>query len=265
MDTVPPFIPARVTAGFLHGRGACDTKGIIAAMLAAGSRLLADGISPSYLFVVGEETDSAGAKTAARSGKKAKYVVVGEPTENVFVNAHKGVLSYTLAVEGVAGHSGYPSLGHSAIHTLIELIQEIRNADWGASEQIGLATTNIGVFTGGVAPNVLAPKAEATIVHRIIDSADDRLEQVRRIVGKKARITLNAMNNPQRMHVPFGVNSISVSFGTDVPYVREIGVPLLIGPGSIHDAHTPSEKISLEQLRTAVNVYHQLYETLQHG
>jgi acetylornithine deacetylase len=262
LDTVPPFIPSSLDNEYLSGRGACDTKGIIAAMLVAGDRLIATGIRPSYLFVVGEETDSAGAKVAAATGRRARYVVVGEPTENTYAHAHKGVLSYTVSVSGIPGHSGYPDQGVSAIHVLLDLLHDLRSADWGSSEDVGKATVHVGLIEGGVAANVLAPYASCTIVHRVVDEVERRLKQVKLIVGDRADICVKTRNNPQRMHVPSGHTSIAVSFGTDVPYVREIGIPLLIGPGSIHDAHTKTEKISLAQLHAAVEIYHKLYREL---
>jgi acetylornithine deacetylase len=256
LDTVPPHVPGRMqNDGFLYGRGACDTKGIIAAMLGAGEKMMRDGLTPSYLFVVGEETDSAGAKAAAATGRKARYIIVGEPTENQFAHAHKGMLSYSLLTRGTTGHSGYPERGTSAIHVLLDILEDLRAADWGRDPAIGEATTNIGLIHGGIAPNVLAETASATVVHRIVDSCEARLLQVREIVNGRAEFVVHAQNNPQRMYVPTGEPSIAVSYGTDIPYVRSIGTPLLIGPGSIHDAHTAQEKISIAQIHAAVDRY----------
>ena len=263
IDTVPPHIPGHMESGYLYGRGACDTKGIIAAMLGAGEIMMSRNVTPSYLFVVGEETDSAGAKAAAGTGRKARYVIVGEPTENLFAHAHKGMLSYTLHTSGTAAHSGYPERGSSAIHVLLDILSDIRAADWGRDPEIGEATTNVGLIQGGAAPNVLAEAASATVVHRIVDSFETRLQQVREIISGRAEIDVHAQNNPQRMYVPPGEPSIAVSYGTDIPYVRTIGTPLLIGPGSIHDAHTAQEKISCEQILTAVERYATLATALQ--
>ena len=169
VDTVPPYFPAFRDGDTLRGRGACDTKGIIAAMLLAGNRLRHDGLSPAFLFVVGEETDSCGAKTAAASGRTARFIIVGEPTDNMLATGHKGVLSYTLETQGVAVHSAYPERGSSAVHLLLDILGDIRDADWCSSDVLGNATTNVGLIEGGIAMNTTAPAAKATVMHRIVD------------------------------------------------------------------------------------------------
>ncbi len=262
IDTVPPHFSARIDSTHIHGRGACDTKGIIACMLAAGERLGREGVTPSFLFVVGEETDSIGAKSAAASGKSAKYIIVGEPTENTMARAHKGVLSYRLRSCGKSCHSGYPELGSSALHSLLPVLNDILNADWGCDDDIGCASTNVGKMSGGTAPNVLAEEAEAFVVHRIVDSLEKRKEQALRIINGRCDVEMRAENEPQRMHVPRGYDSVPVSFGTDIPYLRAIGTPLLIGPGSIHDAHTMEERIEIRQIFAAIELYSVLYRRL---
>ncbi|MBI5645497.1 MAG: M20/M25/M40 family metallo-hydrolase [Ignavibacteriae bacterium] len=263
LDTVPPHFPARSENGYLFGRGACDTKGIIVAMLGAGDHLIAEGKRCSYLFVVGEETDSVGAKHAAASGRSAGYIIVGEPTDNTFVSAHKGVFSYELTVEGISAHSAYPEFGHSALHELLDVIQDLRTASWGHDFVLGDSTINVGVLQGGIAPNVLAPRATARIVHRLVDSLERRKKQVMDIVAGRAEVNIGAQNEPQHMYVPTGYQSKGVSFGTDVPYLRTIGTPILLGPGSIHDAHTNSEKIRLSDIDTAIMLYTELYHILE--
>jgi acetylornithine deacetylase len=262
IDTVPPHFGARIDATHIHGRGACDTKGIIASMLAAGERLDREGLTPSFLFVVGEETDSIGAKSAATSGRSAKYLIVGEPTENLIARAHKGVLSYRLRTVGKSCHSGYPELGLSALHSLLPVLNDILNADWGHNEEIGSASTNIGKMSGGTAPNVLAEEAEAFVLHRIVDSLENRKDQAIRIINGRCEVEIKAENEPQRMYVPGGYDSRPVSFGTDIPYLRAIGTPLLVGPGSIHDAHTMEERIEIRQIFEAIELYSVLYRKL---
>lgn len=263
LDTVPPHFPARIEDGYLFGRGACDTKGIIVAMLCAGNLLINEGKRCSYLFVVGEETDSTGAKHAAASGRNARYIIVGEPTDNTFVAAHKGVFSYELTVEGTAAHSAYPELGNSALHQLLDVIQDLRTASWGYDVVLGDSTINVGILHGGVAPNVLAPRATARVVHRLVDSLEIRKQQVLEIVAGRAEIAIGAQNEPQHMYVPSGYQSKGVSFGTDVPYLRSIATPILFGPGSIHDAHTDSEKIRLSDIDTAIMLYKELFHILE--
>ena len=261
-DTVPPFFPSRRSGEHIFGRGACDTRGIMAAMLGAGERLAKQGHAPSFLFVVGEETDSIGAKTAAASGRRAGYIIVGEPTDNLLARGHKGTLSYTLTTHGQAGHSAYPERSESAIHMLIDMLGEIRSSHWGSDDILGKATTNVGLISGGVAPNVTAPTASATIVHRIVDLVQARKQQALELCKGRAELVFFSENEPQFMHCPEGFDATTVSFGTDIPYLRNMGIPLLVGPGSIHDAHTADEKISIRQLHEAVDVYERLYHTL---
>ena len=263
VDTVPPHIPARIEGDVLYGRGACDTKGIIAAMLLAGRELRRKDHSPAFLFVVGEETDSLGAKTAAASGRKARHIIVGEPTDNMLVSGHKGVLSYTLTTTGVPVHSAYPERGSSAVHLLLDLLQEIRSASWGSHEVLGEATTNIGLIHGGIAMNTTAPEATATIMHRIVDDPAQRERQLRELIRDRAEILVHSRSQPQLLHVVPGFESRAVSFGTDIPYLNAMGRCLLFGPGSVHDAHTPEEKILISDIEDAARSYIELFLALR--
>ncbi len=264
VDTVPPFMPAEVRDDMIFGRGACDTKGIIASMLVAGQRLVEDGHSPAFLFVVGEETDSIGAKTAAASGRRARHIIVGEPTDNILATGHKGVLSYTLKAVGKAAHSAYPERGDSAIHLLLDVIEGLRAADWGKSEILGASTMNVGLVSGGVAMNTVAPEARATIMHRIIDDPTIRKKQVLDIVDGRADVEFHSLSDPQLLTTIEGMPAQAVSYGTDIPYLNVIGRCLLMGPGSIHDAHTESECISVSAMNEAVDGYIRLFHALRH-
>lgn len=263
VDTVPPHIPAARNGDILFGRGACDTKGIIAAMLFAGKQLMQEGFTPSFLFVVGEETDSRGARVAAASGRTARFVIVGEPTDNMLATGHKGVLSYTLETSGVAVHSAYPERGASAVHLLLDILHEIRYADWGRSLVLGEATTNIGLLEGGIAMNTTAPSARATVMHRIVDDPVAREQQLRDIVGDRADITIHSNSEPQLLYTVEGLPSKPVSFGTDIPYLKAMGRCLLFGPGSVHDAHTPEEKILISDIEIAVTSFIDLFHALR--
>jgi acetylornithine deacetylase len=265
LDTVPGEVPDRNDDAYIFGRGACDTKGIIASMLCAGFELKNGGETPAFLFVVGEETGSPGAKTAALSGRKASFLINGEPTDNVLASGHKGTLSYTLTTSGRAAHSAYPEKGFSAIHVLLDIIGDIRAFDWGGNALFGEATTNIGIISGGVAPNVFADEATATIVHRIVDSTAQRKNDVLRLARDRSGVVFHSESGPQQLHVLPGFPAKAVSFGTDIPYLRALGTPLLIGPGSIHDAHTENEKIEIRQLHEAVKIYKQLFHTLKNA
>jgi acetylornithine deacetylase len=262
VDTVPPYVPLRFDEHHVYGRGSCDTKGIISSMIVAGKRILDEGGTPAFLFVVGEETDSIGAKVVAASERKASYIVVGEPTDNMLAHGHKGILSYTLVTEGTAAHSAYPELGHSAVDTMLDIIGRIRDHHWGHDQLLGDATLNIGTIQGGVAMNVLAPRASAQIIHRLVDDAEARKTELEALVRGDAVIQYHSVAQPQFLHVVPGFDLKTVHFGTDIPYLSSVGTCLLLGPGSIHDAHTDNEKISIDEIRHAVDHYYHLYHRL---
>jgi acetylornithine deacetylase len=266
IDTVPPWFAAREEGEYLFGRGACDTKGIIAAMIAAGERLRQSGVIDfAFLFVVGEETDSAGAKQANRdlASLGSEFVVVGEPTESKFVRASKGALTAFVHFDGVAAHSAYPELGDSAIVKMTRAINEINHAEWGFDEALGVATANVGVVRGGVKPNIIPASAELEMIIRTVGSPEDARAMLETIVGRHhGRITEHRGNPPMFMLVPEGEPSHVVAFNTDIPHLGNLGQPLLFGPGSILDAHGASERIRKDDLVAAVATYERLVRSL---
>ena len=263
IDTVPPTLPVREDNEFLYGRGACDTKGIIAAMLEAGERLRRAGITNfGYLFVVGEETDSAGAKAANTLQWNSQYVVVGEPTQNQLARAQKGAVMVNLTVDGRAAHSGYPELGVSAIENLWRVLEEGRNADWGNDPVLGKGTFNIGVFQGGERANIVPARATASVMIRTIEPRVQVEEKMRRIAENRATMEVVSGSDPQVMHVVEGFPTTVVSFGSDVPHLGNMGKRLLIGPGSILEAHTAGERIKKTELMDGADLYERLVRKL---
>lgn len=262
IDTVPPWFASSEDDDFLYGRGACDTKGIISAMIAAGERLRAAGQRDfAFLFVVGEETDSIGAKSAnvAFADLGSEYVLVGEPTESAFARASKGALTAFIRFAGVAAHSAYPDRGDSAINKMVAAIAEINAADWGSDEVLGRATVNVGVVRGGEKPNVIPASAECDLIMRTVGDPGplrDKLELL--LAEHDGSITLSRGNPPQWMTVPGGAKSAVVAFNTDVPWLSNLGKPLLFGPGSILDAHGAHEKIAKRDLLEAVGTYEEV-------
>lgn len=263
IDTVPPILPLREDNEFLYGRGACDTKGIIAAMLEAGERLRRDGIiNFGYLFVVAEETDSSGAKAANTLKWNSKYTIVGEPTQNQLARAQKGALIANLTVEGRAAHSGYPELGVSAIDNLLKILADAQGADWGNDPVLGKGTFNIGVLQGGERANIVAAQATASIMIRTIAPRVEMEEKMRRIVGNRATMDVVSASDPQILHVVEGFPTTVVSFASDVPHLENLGKRLMVGPGSILDAHTADEKISKKEMMEGVDLYERLVRKL---
>ena len=269
-DTVPPFLEPREDETYLHGRGACDTKGIQAAMIEAGQRLLAEGRTDfGYLFVVGEEVDNCGARHANKT-VRAGHVILGEPTENRVAVGHKGVYSCRVRAGGIAAHSAYPELGDSAIHRLLAGIHRVLLADLGTSDILGPATVNVGEIHGGVAPNVFAPAAEATLVVRVVGVLEEVEKKVAECFTDPTTGELDSrveIEGRSRMPVPSlerveGFPETIVSFGTDAPFMSDVGKIVLFGPGNIHDAHTDHEKIAKTDMAEAVDRYAELAKRL---
>ena len=260
LDTVPPWFASREDDTHVYGRGACDTKGVIAAMVAAGEKLLANDVRDfAFLFVVGEETDSIGAKSAnvAFRDLGSEYVIVGEPTGSKFARASKGALTCIVRFDGVAAHSAYPHLGDSAINKMVKAIAEINAGDWGRDENLGETTVNVGVVRGGEKPNIIPAKAECEMIFRLVTTPEDIRARLEPILARNGgTITWTHGNPPQHMIVPEGAESVVVAFNTDVPHLGALGKPLLFGPGSILDAHGANEKIGKRELLEAVETYY---------
>jgi acetylornithine deacetylase len=264
MDTVPPFVPSREDAEHIWGRGACDTKGIIAAMLKAAEALLESGVRNfGVLFVVGEERNSAGAYHAAAQPKGARYLINGEPTENKLALGSKGALRYEIAATGRMAHSAYPELGESAIDKLLDALARIREIPLPVDELLGRSTLNIGTIAGGRAPNVIADEAVAEIMIRLVGDSTATKEAIAAAVAGKAeareRIEIPAL----RLGSLAGVETTVVAYTTDIPAFGDAwGIPFLIGPGSIHVAHTLDERIPKRQLEDAVGIYQKMVRQL---
>jgi acetylornithine deacetylase len=264
MDTVPPFFASREDENFIWGRGACDTKGIIAAMLLAAEGLLEAGVRNfGVLFVVGEERNSAGAYRAAQEPRRSLHIINGEPTENRLALGSKGALRYEVVASGKMAHSAYPELGDSAIHKLIDALAAIRRIPLPEDVLLGPSTLNIGTLSGGRAPNVIADEARADIMIRLVgDSTETKaalagavkgLAELREVIEIPA-LRLNAME---------GIDTTVVAYTTDIPaFGGRWGEPFLLGPGSIHVAHTLEERVPKQQLAEAVGIYQRMVRDL---
>ena len=265
MDTVPPFIPSNEDETFIWGRGACDTKGIIASMITAAERLLEAGASNfGLLFVVGEERNSAGAHHAAKHPRGSKFIINGEPTENHLALGSKGGLRYELVARGKMAHSAYPELGDSAIEKLLDALQAIRALPLPVDDLLGPSTLNIGTIRGGRAPNVIADEARAEIFIRLVcDSAPTRAAIEKAVEGKVE--LCEVLEIPAvRLTAVEGLPTTVVSYTTDIPvFAGTWGQPLLFGPGTIHVAHTSEERVPKKQLLEAVDLYQKLILQLQ--
>jgi len=265
IDTVPPFYPSSEDDEYIYGRGSCDAKGIAATMVAATLALRDTGVRDvGLLFVVGEEVDSAGAIAANDLDSDSRYIVVGEPTENRMATGHKGGFKFKLSARGKAAHSAYPHLGASAIAFLLDALAEIRAEDWGTNEVLGDATINVGTIHGGLAANVFAPEAESEVFIRVVGKVRDVQAKIDAILARHPKLSYEIINQSDAVFcetVP-GFDTAPVSFGTDIPALHAFGKPLLLGPGSIHDAHTNAEKLGKREAVEAVSYYQKLAKQL---
>lgn len=261
LDTVPPYIPPARTADRLTGRGVCDAKGIAAAMICAAERLRDASVPVALLFVVGEETCHDGAHAANdahRSGlvpAASVAIINGEPTESRLALGTKGALRMTVRTSGLAAHSAYPHLGISATMRLVHLLAELETLELPKDSLLGETTVNIGMLSGGVADNVVAPWAEARLMARLVGPVDDVVNAVTRWVGDRGTVDVGVSIPPMHLATIPGVETSVVAFATDIPALTRWGTPYLFGPGSIHVAHSDHEFVDIEELCRAVDTY----------
>jgi acetylornithine deacetylase len=269
MDTVPPFIPSSEDATRIYGRGSCDAKGIIAAQIAAAERLRREQIYVGLLFVAGEERDSLGAQTAneyaashfsspqpgTAQNARRRFLVNGEPTENHIALASKGTLRVEVTASGRMAHSAYPELGDSAIDKLLPALTRLRAMPLPSDPEIGPCTLNIGLIEGGRAPNVIPDYAHADLLYRLVGPSDELRRQILATPGDQVKVTFPLELPFLRLRTVDGLPTMIAAFTTDIPKLTNWGEPLLIGPGSIHVAHTDGEYIEKQQLAEAIDIY----------
>ncbi|HEY0510616.1 MAG TPA: M20/M25/M40 family metallo-hydrolase [Thermoanaerobaculia bacterium] len=268
IDAVPPFVPSSEDAEHIYGRGACDTKGGIAAMIQAIDELLAEGVRGfGLLLVVGEETDSAGAQVANRHSPGSRYLINGEPTENRLALGSKGFLYLALEAHGRAAHSAYPELGDSAVDKLLDALAELRRLPLPIDPVLGETTLNIGTLAGGRAPNVVADQARAEVTIRTVGETAELRRRIAAAVHAVPGVRIAEIRETPALHLASlpGFETTIVKYTTDIPRLGSWGQPFLLGPGSIHVAHTPQERISKRELVEAARLYKELVRRLSNG
>jgi acetylornithine deacetylase len=255
LDTVPPHIPFSEDAEFMYGRGVSDAKGIIAAQCAAAEVLRAEGFRIGLLFVSGEERDSAGAIIANETPRGSRFLVNGEPTDNRLALASKGALRAVFKATGKMGHSAYPELGESAIHKLVEVMAKLLAMELPVSEDVGPSTLNVGLINGGHAPNVIADKAEAQVLIRLVGDSGPIRAAILEAAAGLAEVDFTLEIPFVRLRAVAGLPTMIAKFTTDIPKLNNWGEPLLLGPGNIHVAHTQYEKLAKTELFEAIELY----------
>lgn len=265
IDTVPPFIRSSEDDEYIHGRGSCDAKGIIAAQIFAAERLRMEGLNEvGLLFTVDEELSSKGAQIANRHplARECRFLINGEPTDNKLAIGTKGSMRFVLTTEGRSAHSAYPEAGDSAIEKLLEVLADIRKLHWPSDSFFGETTCNIGVIGGGTRPNVIPADARAELQLRLSVAVGDAKNIVEGAINNRARVEYASAHDPVKLLSVRGFEECVVRFTTDIPYLSNWGQPLLLGPGSILDAHTKHERISKRELDQAVTLYVELARQL---
>ncbi|HVX40390.1 MAG TPA: M20/M25/M40 family metallo-hydrolase [Gemmatimonadaceae bacterium] len=268
LDTVPPFIPPRIDGDRILGRGACDAKGIAAAMICAAERLRMRNLPVALLFVVGEEVTHDGAHAANEAfaarvvPATSRALIDGEPTESTLALGTKGAVRVTVRTAGQAAHSAYPHLGRSATRDLVRLLAELDAIAFPRDELLGETTVNIGSLSGGVADNVVAPWAEARIMIRLVSPAAEVMSILERWADGRATLEWGPMVPPVKLGAAAGFETSIAAFATDIPVLTNWGTPYLFGPGSIHVAHRDDEFVEIGELRRAVETYERLVEGL---
>jgi acetylornithine deacetylase len=265
IDTVPPFISSSEDDDYIYGRGSCDAKGIIAAQVIAAERLRAEGVEEiGLLFTVDEELSSKGAQLANnhRLAPECRFLINGEPTDNKLAVGTKGSMRLLLSTEGRSAHSAYPEAGESAIEKLLDVLADIRLLKWPGDPFFGETTCNIGVIHGGTRPNVIPAQANAELQIRLAVAADEVKRIVEDTVAGRATIAYASAHDPVKLFEVPGFDSCVVRFTTDIPYLSNWGKALLIGPGSILDAHTSHERVSKRELEAAIDLYADLARRL---
>ena len=266
LDTVPPFMPPCIDGDVLRGRGACDAKGIAAAMICAAEGLRERSVPVGLLFVVGEETAHDGAQAANEFAheyfgdvpRDSRILINGEPTESTLAVGTKGAMRAFVRVTGQAAHSAYPHLGRSATRELVHLLAELDQLQLPRDPLLGDTTINIGSLSGGVADNVLAPWAEARLMIRLVTPPSEVWEIIERWAGGRATVEQGPTVPSMRLGVFPGFATSVAAYATDIPELSHWGKPHLFGPGSIHVAHRDDEHVRIDELRAAVSAYERL-------
>lgn len=266
IDTVPPFIHSSEDSEYIYGRGSCDAKGIIAAQVFAAEKLRSEDVNGiGLLFTIDEELASKGAQLANNHplARECRFLINGEPTDNKLAIGSKGSMRFLLSTEGRAAHSAYPEVGESAVEKLLDILADIRNLDWPKDEFFGETTCNIGIVQGGTRPNVIPAEASAELQVRLAIGNEEAKDIINKTVAGRAHVEFASIHNPMKMFYVRGFEECVVRFATDIPYLSKWGQALLLGPGSILDAHTDHERISKRELERAVDLYVQIAHVLQ--
>ena len=275
LDTVPPYIPPTFPEGVflsepslrdpvIKGRGSCDAKGQVFAMVEACKRLAEAGKTDfGMLLLAGEETGSWGAKAFAKTEFRAEYLVVGEPTDNCMVSASKGTKSFDLKFTGEPFHSGYPQYGVSAVNLFVDFVNALKAKDFGMDPVLGETTWNIGLLQSDNPQNILSPELTCRIYFRTTFVSDEAVcKWMAEAQSGRFAVAARGGDTPARYWTVEGLPAKSVAFGSDAPHLKNFTRKAICGPGSITVAHRDDEHVLVADLATAVEQYLALYRAV---
>jgi acetylornithine deacetylase len=271
LDTVPPYIEPIFIDDVIKGRGSCDAKGQVFAMVTACQRLAEEGCSGfGLLLLAGEETGSWGAKAFAKTDFRAEYLVVGEPTDNCMVSASKGTKSFDLTFTGEPFHSGYPQFGVSAVDLFVDFVNKLKSKDFGLDPVLGETTWNIGLVRSDNPQNILSPELTCRLYFRTTFVSDEAVSAWMEAAGSSSSgriaVTARGGDTPARYWTLDGIPSKSVAFGSDAPHLKNFTQKAICGPGSITVAHRDNEHVRVADLETAVEQYVRMFHNcLKHS
>ena len=273
MDTVPPYLPPVFEEDRICGRGSCDAKGQLFAMLSACLRLAGEGRDGfALLLLSGEETGSFGAKAFARTAFTAPFLIIGEPTDGKMVSASKGTKSFDLRFAGEAFHSGYPELGRSAVEAFLQFANELKAKDFGIDPELGETTWNIGLVKSDNPQNILSAELTCRLYFRTtfvsdaavsawMEEASSRMGELPH-GGAVLTVSPRGGDTPAKYLTLKGFPSAPAAFGSDAPHLRNFREKAIFGPGTIRVAHRSDEHILRKDLEEAVIRYIEIYKQL---
>ena len=272
-----------------YGLGTCDMKGFFALAIEAAREASQQTLKQPLILLAtaDEESSMNGAKALAESGyPKARYAVIGEPTTLKPIRMHKGIMMERLVFEGQSGHSSDPSLGRNALEGMNEAMNELLalRAQWQEKHRnprfaVQYPTMNLGCIHGGDNPNRICARCELHFDLRPLpgmDMAELRQTILKRLQPVASRHELSLEFQPLFDGVPpfetsaeaelvkvcerlTGHQAESVAFATEAPWLQQLGLETLVmGPGSIDQAHQPDEYLELSQIDPTINVLKQL-------
>ena len=259
MDTVPGVLKIAEDSNFIYGRGSCDTKGSMAAIISAGLVALRSEFNDfCLLFDVDEENEFEGIKEAVKE-IDPEFVVIGEPTSLKLVNGQKGLLQFDISEKGKAAPASLPQKGSSAINKLIYDLDRIIKLKLPRNKILGKTTINIGKISGGRAPNIISDSASAKIDVRTVGNNDEVKRIFRRaIVNGKLKTDMDfepVFNDLGEIPKRLGLETLVASYFTETYFWRKKAKTVVFGPGDYRYAHSAFERISKRELQKAAEVY----------